>query len=231
MIQPREMVKTIPEKNSNQNLPCKSEVSPTHYHSSKHLFPIFSHCFFRTEASTNWRYWRREICSFSITKSPKYPPLHLPKVGSFTRTTSFFNLPSLVQVVAFLPHWKSKQSLYLSWFFLVSCLQLISIFFCFVLFCRGLELRNVCSHWCWIFTCCSLSYYYSISRKGQFFFFLFSTLVLCVRWQGLGYVFRRNPLHCLCVGLDHNDNEESERIISSFDETKGLFIWTYSLLR
>ncbi|KAF2530846.1 hypothetical protein F2Q70_00031846 [Brassica cretica] len=22
------------------------------------------------------------------------------------------------------------------------------------------------SHWCWIFTCCSLSYYYSISRKG-----------------------------------------------------------------
>ncbi|KAL0657946.1 hypothetical protein Bca4012_078531 [Brassica carinata] len=85
------MVKTIPEKNSNQNLPCKSE-------------------------------------------SPKYPPLHLPKVGSFTRTTSFFNLPSLVQVVAFLPHWK--------------------------------KLRNVCSHWCWIFTCCSLSYYYSISRKG-----------------------------------------------------------------
>ncbi|WZZ73972.1 hypothetical protein YC2023_085342 [Brassica napus] len=38
--------------------------------------------------------------------------------------------------------------------------------------------------------------------------------------KGLGYVFRRNPLHCLCVGLDHNDNEESERIISSFDETK-----------
>ena len=36
--------------------------------------------------------------------------------------------------------------------------------------------------------------------------------------------FRRNPLHCLCVGLDHNENEESERIISSFNETKGLLL-------